>query len=288
MWLCHFANRTSAVCLDVWKWFLRVSAVFCFYVCLRVEAWRFPAWGRLILEPVKARLCVDVIVALSLPIQGLFSIPVCQTLPAFTGLLWRWTCSYWYWLSNATPVTTAMPVLVWNDRSAHGRTHKPLTRPRLQTSVCRHRVWWVVYVAALCRSCFISPSVEILSALQPAGLQHTRSISTHQNRDCRWTAVVTVPEVAALALPHHLFYGNECWCRSCAGLLHFRHLIYSLKSRDDATAWNSAIYEAIPYFNHRSAFTTTWDRGIFLPVQWYGSNCECKRKSGSRICIYQE
>lgn len=49
------------------------------------EGLMFPSLRKL--EPVKARLCVDAVVAPSLLTQPLFSIPVCQTLPALTGLL---------------------------------------------------------------------------------------------------------------------------------------------------------------------------------------------------------
>jgi len=53
-------------------------------------------------------------------IQPLLSIPVCRTLPAFTGLPQDWARSYQQWLSNDTPVSPQQcHALIWNDRSAN-------------------------------------------------------------------------------------------------------------------------------------------------------------------------
>lgn len=159
-------------------------------------------------------LCVDAIVALSLPIQPLFSIPVCQTLPAFTGLPWRWTCSYWHWLSNATPVSTATPqeccALVWNDRSARGRAR---THPKLGSdsgpAQCRCRS--VVYVAAV-RSCRIAECWNPLSSAACRPWTHNVHLHAFELGYCRWTAAVTAL-VAAPPPFYDLFYGNKQRCR---------------------------------------------------------------------------
>lgn len=108
--LCYYNCNSMLWCV---KWV-------CFFLSLHLSHWLAafcsPAWGGWLLEPVKSRLCVDATVTLSLPIQLLFSIPVCQTLPAFTGLPWRWACSYWHLLSNATPVCMATSQ-EWQERT---------------------------------------------------------------------------------------------------------------------------------------------------------------------------